>query len=112
MRKQISKQELCSRTIEEVLNECAELLGQKQTEYAPDFDPLANFKKGAEMSGMTEEQVLWMYCLKHLVSARDIIFKNVPSSKELVREKSRDIINYMILWNCIIEEKENEGNIS
>ena len=104
----VTKQELCNKIIQEVLDRCSKLLVSKQTEYAPDLDPLANFKKGAQMSGMTEEQVLWMYCLKHLVSVRDIVFQEVPATKEVIREKTGDIINYMVLLNCIVAEKEND----
>lgn len=108
MSKKINKQELYSKTIEETLNRCASLLTKKQEEYAPDEDPLANFKKGAKVSGLTEEQVLYMYCVKHLVSIRDIVFGVVPSSRELIQEKTGDIINYMTLLNCITEEKLSE----
>ena len=42
-----------------------------------------------------------MYCLKHLVSLRDIVFEIVGSDTEMLREKTGDIINYMVLLNAI-----------
>lgn len=101
----MTKTELYNKTINETLDRCRSLLCSKQQEYAPDADPLANFKKGAVMGNSSPEQVLWMYCLKHLVSVRDIIYGEVPASKEVIQEKTGDIINYMVLLNCLIAEK-------
>lgn len=93
-------------SIEATLKRCSDTLLKKREEYAEETDPLSNFKEGSDMSGQTPEQVLFMYCLKHLVSIRDIVFEKVPSNKELIREKTGDIINYMVLLNAIEDEKE------
>lgn len=98
--------EVYSDSIKATLKRSEDVLLRKREEYAPEVDPLSNFKEGAEMSGQTPEQVLFMYCLKHLVSVRDIIFNKVPSNKELIREKTGDIINYMVLLNALQDEKE------
>lgn len=95
-----------TKSIEDTIQRCRNTLLAKNKEYAPEFDPLANFKKGAKMSGLTPEQVLFMYCAKHLVSVRDIVFGEVPSNKEVIREKTGDIINYMMLLNALQDEKD------
>lgn len=88
-------------SVNNTLKRCENTLIKKNKEYAPNDDPLNNFKEGAEMSGLSMEQVLFMYCLKHLVSLRDIVFKKVDSDTEMLREKTGDIINYMVLLNAI-----------
>lgn len=88
-------------SVNNTLKRCEDTLIKKNKEYAPSDDPLNNFKEGSEMSGLSMEQVLFMYCLKHLVSLRDIVFKKVDSDTEMLREKTGDIINYMVLLNAI-----------
>lgn len=88
-------------SVNNTLKRCEDTLIKKNKEYAPSDDPLNNFKEGSEMSGLSMEQVLFMYCLKHLVSLRDIVFKKVDSNTEMLREKTGDIINYMVLLNAI-----------
>lgn len=92
-------------SVNNTLKRCENTLVKKNKEYAPNDDPLNNFREGSEMSGMSMEQVLFMYCLKHLVSLRDIVFEKVPSNTELLREKTGDIINYMVLLNAINDSK-------
>ena len=88
-------------SVNNTLKRCENTLIKKNKEYAPNDDPLNNFKEGAEMSGLSMEKVLFMYCLKHLVSLRDIVFEKVGSDTEMLREKTGDIINYMVLLNAI-----------
>lgn len=93
-------------SVNNTLKRCEDTLIKKNKEYAPNDDPLNNFKEGSEMSGLTMEQVLFMYCLKHLVSLRDIVFGKVEADTEMIREKTGDIINYMVLLNAIIDSKK------
>lgn len=102
----LNKKEIYDKSIENTLERCRQTLIKKNQEYAPEFDPLNNFKEGAEVSGLTEEQVLFMYMTKHLVSIRDIVFGKVPANRELIREKTGDIINYLVLYNAILDERE------
>lgn len=93
-------------SVNNTLKRCEETLVKKNKEYAPNDDPLNNFKEGSEMSGLIMEQVLFMYCLKHLVSLRDIVFGKVEGDTEMIREKTGDIINYMVLLNAINDSKK------
>lgn len=100
-----TREETYKRSVENTIKRCTDTLIAKNREYAPENDPLANFKKGAAMTGLSPEQVLFMYCAKHLVSVRDIVFGEVPTSRELIQEKTGDIINYMVLLNALQDEK-------
>ena len=93
-------------SVNNTLKRCEDTLIKKNKEYAPNDDPLNNFKEGSEMSGLIMEQVLFMYCLKHLVSLRDIVFGKVESDTTMIREKTGDIINYMVLLNAINDSKK------
>lgn len=96
------------KSVEKTLRRCENTLFTKNKGYAPTEDPLNNFKEGADMSGQSMEKVLFMYCLKHLVSLRDIVFEKVPSSTEILREKTGDIINYMVILNAIQDSKKKD----
>ena len=93
-------------SVNNTLKRCEDTLIKKNKEYATNDDPLNNFKEGSEMSGLIMEQVLFMYCLKHLVSLRDIVFGKVEADTTMIREKTGDIINYMVLLNAINDSKK------
>ncbi|MBQ9160930.1 MAG: hypothetical protein IJ122_06370 [Methanobrevibacter sp.] len=94
------------KSIEATFERCKNTLIHKSKEYTPDDDPLNNFKEGSDMSGRPMEEVLFMYCLKHLVSLRDIIFKKVPCDSQLLQEKTGDIINYLAILNAMNDANE------
>ena len=95
-------------SVNNTLKRCEDTLIKKNKEYAPNDDPLNNFKEGSEMSGLIMEQVLFMQGLKHLVSLRDIVFGKVEGDTEMIREKTGDIINYMVLLNAINDSKKKQ----
>lgn len=88
------------------------VLGEKAKEYVRNGDRLHNFRRAAEISGLTKEEVLWNgFALKHLTSVFDIvddIKKGKLPSKELADEKIGDLINYLILLEACIEDSREE----
>ena len=87
------------------------VLCQKGEEYSSDTDRLHNFKIAAKLSGavhVTPEQALFGMLRKHIVSVIDIIddtrFDIIPSD-ELRDEKIGDCINYLILLEALLVER-------
>jgi hypothetical protein len=81
-----------------------QVLLSKNAEYAPGQDKLENFKKGARMLGVTPQECLWGYAMKHLVAVQDIVCGDVLYSPELLREKAGDLSCYLILLEAIMLE--------
>lgn len=107
--------EIVDEIIEEVIRKT---LVRKGDEYALNGDRLQNFKDGAGILGGTPAQTCWAYLCKHLSSIRAIINDNAKTgkkfSKQLLREKYGDLINYGILFAALAEETlqldEGESN--
>lgn len=89
--------------LEKNFNELVELYKKKNSEYATNsWD--SNFIKGANILGISKEEVLLGYATKHIVSIIDII-KGKPASLDVIKEKIGDIQVYMGLLQIMFEEK-------
>lgn len=87
---------------------CLELLGSKNAEYAEADDKLSNFKQAAALKGETPEKALWGMWAKHIISIRKIIYDldlNKIPAPDIVSEKCTDMINYTLLLEALIQER-------
>lgn len=92
------------------LENCEQVLGVKNAEYASEGDRLHNFKKAARMTDRDPVLALDGMWLKHRVSVADMVEKLIADpyyvpSKELVAEKFGDNHNYLLLLEALIEER-------
>lgn len=83
----------------------------KGKEYDRNDNPFHNFDKGAKRKDKLRERVIEDYSLKHEVSIDDMIddienFGTLPSY-EMVEEKFKDAINYLILKKASIYDRIN-----
>jgi hypothetical protein len=85
------------------------VMGRKSKEYASDDEKLANFKKAAALQGLRPEQALFGMLAKHLVSLADMAGDQggTPFPREVWEEKLTDAINYLLLLEAVIHEKDN-----
>lgn len=86
------------------------VLAKKALEYVRNEDRLHNFHYGASISGQHPGQVLNGFMLKHYISYNDLVndmSQGKPISREIVDEKIGDLINYLILQECIMVEYIN-----
>ena len=82
---------------------------KKSAEYARGNDKLYNFKRSAEIDGITPVEALRGMDLKHRTSISDMVFDLANPDKEYHRkiweEKLTDHINYMfLLWALLAEQ--------
>ena len=91
--------------LENRLAKIKEILSHKAKEYAT-TDRLHNFKVAARINNTTPAKALWGMALKHLVSVMDIIEGNIIYDDAMVDEKCGDLINYIILLESVLKEKE------
>ena len=88
--------------------EIRETLSQKGADYAGLTDRLQNFKDASAMTGLSQEQCLFGFVVKHIVAIQDYIGRlddmNPPSEAQLL-EKLGDIICYMVLLKGLLADR-------
>lgn len=84
------------------------LLKVKGGEYAGGEDRLHNFKRGAELTGTTPLQCLFVYLSKHYDSVATYVRKDATGKEQVLSEpiegRLDDMINYCILAKALIAE--------
>lgn len=103
--KQEQFEELLNGTVEEI----KKLLVLKGGEYAGSEDRLANFKRGAGLTGATTLQVAFIYASKHYDAIATYVRDSAAGTKrdrsEPIEGRLDDLINYCILMKAIIREE-------
>jgi hypothetical protein len=97
--------ELAERIMEDLLKKCQEIRLSKGIAYGGNKDRLGNFKRCAELSNTTTEQVWYVYFIKHFDALSSYIRKEYKDS-EPIEMRIADLINYLLLLHAIISEKE------
>lgn len=89
--------------VEETIISLRKTLLVKAKEYQRNGNVFHNFDKGADFTGSEPEDVLWGFCLKHVISIDDLVGDLYDTDKEIslaqVKEKVRDIQVYL----CLLE---------
>lgn len=92
--------EQADKMLDEILEKVKHVLSVKAKEYVRNGDRMHNFNVASEMTGMSREEVIAAFRLKHEVSIIDLR-KDVKEGKiipqELLEEKYLDAVNYYIL---------------
>lgn len=96
------------RFVQETIESTAKLLVLKGGEYAGSDDRLANFKRGAELTGVTPLQCAFIYASKHYDAIATFVRDqaagtNRPRS-ESIEGRFDDLINYCILMKALVRE--------
>lgn len=105
-------QEEFTQLVDETIKSTGALLISKGAEYAGSADRLANFKRGAALTGATPLQVAFVYASKHYDSLANFV-RNEAAGKdrqklsEPIEGRLDDLINYCILMKAIIKENSD-----
>lgn len=90
------------------------LLVVKGGEYAGSEDRLANFKRGAQLTGVTPAQVAFIYASKHYDAIATFIRDKAAGIQrprsEPMGERFDDLINYCILMKALLKEQSPAGS--
>lgn len=95
--------------VEETIQAIRKLLIVKGGEYAGSEDRLANFKRGAQLTGIEPMTVALIYLSKHYDGVctyiRDLQTGQDRPRSESIEGRLDDMINYCILIKAIIKER-------
>lgn len=88
-------------TQQRLLEDCLKMMASKRPGYTVGAsDHLANFKRVAERSNLTPQQVWLVYFLKHIDAIQSIMAKPELPMSEPARGRFIDAINYLLLgWD-------------
>lgn len=93
----------------------AGLLKAKGAEYAGSADRLANFKRGAQLTGATPLQVAFIYASKHYDSLATYIRNDAKGLQQHLSEpiegRFDDLINYCILMKALVMEADTTSTV-
>lgn len=100
--------------VERIRKETTELLIVKGREYAGDADRLANFKRGAALTGIDPLTVLFIYMSKHYDALATYVRDRqrgdtMPVLSEPISGRLADLVNYCVLAWALIEEAEGSA---
>ena len=90
-------------TIEELIDECLEIMKAKGLAYSGKDDSFANFKRVAKNLSMSQYNVWYVYFAKHLDSLASWI-REEYSDSEPITGRIKDLINYLFLLYGMLEE--------
>lgn len=94
--------------LQETIDSIKKLLSVKGGEYAGSTDRLANFKRGASLTGATPLQCLFIYLSKHYDAIATFVRDDATGvnreRSEPIDGRLDDIINYCLLAKALIRE--------
>jgi hypothetical protein len=96
------------------LDKIQELLVVKGREYSRNDNPMHNFDKGVQRTGLIRERIIEGFALKHEISIDDMI-EDMQKGKlpeyDVVEEKFNDAITYLLLKKASILDKLDEKKL-
>lgn len=91
----------------ELIKEVLHMKDTKGKEYANSEDRFANFRRLSAELGITDYQIGWVYCKKHLDSIAQFLRTGQTHSTETIRSRFVDAITYMCLIAGMVQEMED-----
>lgn len=98
--------------IDSFFRQSGQLLVDRGAEYAGSVDRLANFKRGAALTGCTAQQVAFVYLSKHYDAVATYVREggSRPGS-EPIDGRLHDLVNYILLLSALIKEEADSCDI-
>lgn len=92
-----------------IFKEVMSLREAGQKEYAGDENGFGNFNRLANELNIPRENVLWVYAMKHKDGIASYL-RGHKSQREDVRGRINDLITYLMLLRCMIDNNNNNNN--
>ena len=84
--------------------ECTDILKKKGRDYNPDDVAFSEVRNVAKQVGVTPEQALMVFVNKHFSAVMSHAHRGQVES-EPIRERLKDVANYMALYAVMLEDK-------
>ena len=97
-----------NKIVKETFEDCKSTLTQKRLEYAPQKDRFHNFKESAKLLNSTPQKAAVGIAIKQFQSVIDLCGAKGIYGKDLIDEKIKDSINYLLLIKGILYEEYDE----
>lgn len=98
--------------MQSVFEKCAAISKAKGHDYTKgSSDALANFKEAGKDIGVGPIPVCWIFMNKHYQAITNYVKSNGQSESEPISERIKDLINYLVLLQALINES-NENTKS
>ena len=91
-----------------LLEQVKAMATSKGKEYANGEDRFGNFNLLATRLGLTREQVLWVYLVKHLDGIESFIMTRTIHSNEPIQGRIVDAITYLTILAGMLEPSKKE----
>lgn len=89
---------------DKLFEESFKLLKNKNKDYSNNDDALSGFKLAAKEAGITTYQAWLVYARKHWGAIANFCKNGGQVESEPIRERLKDMINYCVLLEAIIED--------
>jgi hypothetical protein len=90
---------------ESLLNRCLEMLKKKNSDYANDTSPFANFEYSSELAGIEKYQSILQLLGMKLSRIRELMSGKEPNYESL-EDSILDAINYLIILNSVVKDNK------
>jgi hypothetical protein len=91
--------------MEKTFESCKAISAAKGKDYTKGSeDALANFKEAGKDIGVDAIEVCWIFMNKHYQAITNYVKSKGQSESEPIAERIKDLINYLVLLQGIIEE--------
>lgn len=95
--------------MQKTFDSCATISKAKGADYTRgSLDALANFKAAGKDVDVNALKICFIFMNKHYSAITNYIKSNGQSESEPIAERIKDMINYLVLLQGLIIEKENE----
>lgn len=92
----------------EVFENCKAIAKSKGEDYTKgSLDALANFKEGGQDISLEPAKVCWVFMNKHYQAITNYVKTGGKSESEPIDLRIKDLINYLVLLQAIIEEEKS-----
>lgn len=91
-----------NKLVDKICDELKATFKTKAGQYANCDDRLSNFKDAAKFLECKSTQALWGFVTKHIIALNDFIGLDQKQPEEQWKEKTGDIICYMILLQALL----------